>query len=58
MAKGESLSSYAADGVRRRNATLNTEKAAANQAISEGVGSMRGSAVGEVIKRLRNEDNK
>ena len=56
--KGESLSSQAADGVRRRNATLNTEKAAANQAISEGVGSMRGSVVGEVIKRLRNEENK
>ena len=47
-----------ADGVRKHNATINAEKAAANQAISEGVGSVRGSVAGEVIKKLKNEDNK
>ena len=56
--KGESLSSHAADGVRRQNAMLNAEKNAVNQAISEGVGSVRGSVAGGVIKKLKNEDNK
>jgi len=53
--KGESLSSHAADGVRRRNATLNTEKAAANQAISEGVGSVTGSVVSKVIDEIQDK---
>ena len=53
--KGESLSSHAADGVRRRTATLNTEKAAANQAISEGVGSVTGSVVSNVIDEIQDK---
>lgn len=56
--KGKSLSSHTADGIRKQNATLNAEKAGANQAISEGLGASPGSVVGEVIKRLRNEENK
>ena len=51
-AADESLLPQVADGVRRQNAMLNAEKAAANQAISEGVGSVTGSVAGEVIKRL------
>lgn len=51
-AADESLLPQVADGVRRQNAMLNAEKAAANQAISEGVGSVTGSLAGEVIKRL------
>lgn len=53
--KGESLSSHAADGVRRQNAIVNAEKAEANQAISEGVGAMSGSTVSKVIDELQDK---
>lgn len=50
---------YSPDNSSDYNSALkHTDEAAANQAISEGVGSMRGSVVGEVIKKLKNEDNK
>ena len=53
--KGESLSPHAADDVRRQNATLNAEKAAANQAISEGMGSVTGSVVSKVIDEIQDK---
>lgn len=49
--KGESLSPRTADGIRRQNATLNAEKAAANQAISEELESAPSSVVSESIKK-------
>lgn len=43
---------YSPDNSSDYNSALkHTDEAAANQAISEGVGSMRGSVVGEVIKK-------
>ena len=53
--KGESLSSHAADCVRRQNAMLNAEKTAANHAISEGVGSVLGSVVSKVIIEIQDK---
>lgn len=50
--KGTSLSSQAADGIRKSNATINAEKSAANQAVSKGVGSVHSSVAGELLKRL------
>jgi RHS repeat-associated protein len=55
-AADESLSPQVADGVRKYNSIVNAEKSAANQAVSEGAGSVRGSVTGDLLKRL-NDDN-
>ena len=55
-ARGASLSSEAADGIRKSNTAINAQKYAANQVVSEGVGSVPGSVAGEVLKRLNDED--
>ena len=55
-ARGASLSSEAADGIRKSNTAINAQKYAANQVVSEGVGSVPGSVPGELLKRLNDED--
>ena len=55
-AADESLSPQLADGVRKYNSIVNAEKSAANQAVSEGAGSVLGSVAGDVLKRLNDDD--
>ena len=55
-ARGASLSSEAADGIRKSNTAINAEKSAANKAVSDGVGSVPSSVAGDVLKRLDDED--
>ena len=55
-AADESLSPQVADGVRKYNSIVNAEKSAANQAVSEGAGSVFSSVAGEVLKRLNDDD--
>ena len=52
-ARGASLSSEAADGIRKSNATINAEKSAANKAVSNGIGSVPGSVGSEVIDNIQ-----
>ena len=52
-ARGASLSSEAADGIRKSNATINAEKSAANKAVSNGIGSVPGSVASEVIDNIQ-----
>jgi len=55
-AADESLLPQVADGVRKYNSIVNAEKSAANQAVSEGAGSVFSSVAGEVLKRLNDDD--
>ena len=52
-ARGASLSSEAADGIRKSNTAINAEKSAANKAVSDGVGSVPGSVASEVIDNIQ-----
>ena len=54
-AKGTSLSSQAADGIRKSNAKFNSEKSAVNQAISEGVGNVTSSVASKVIDEIQDK---
>ena len=54
--RGTSLSSEAADAIRKNNAAINAQKSAANKTLSDGVGSVPSSVPGELLKRLNDED--
>ena len=54
--KGESLSPETANVIRKRNLKVNAEKAAANKAISETIGTATGTTAAKILEVFEDEN--